>query len=210
MPAKRRKWPKRLLWCFLAHCLISLVWSWAYYFRAAPRFVGSPPSKYAPRQRNDMDFREHGAWWGKYGKVFRPSGYLDIGPAGLFSPLVHHLSGWDVYSPRICVEGVVAYQPGISDDDGDIGFALVLPPDQERYAWRPGSPMDQSHPRRLVVEIDQPIRRNFPVVYDLAKGDLIRVCGRWVYDRGHDHNEIHPATWIEILRESSEPVRPLR
>ncbi len=198
------KWLGRLL---LIHLAVSFLCSIIVYFRPGPNFIGSPPSKYAPHQRNNMNFSDHGAWWGKYGKLFRPSGYLDITAAGAFSPIVHHFAGWDVYRDDLCIEGVIEYSPGISDDDGDVGFALTLPPPYEEYGFRPGHPMDHSSPRHLVVEVDEPIRKNFPVVYDLARGDCVRVCGRWVYDRGHDHNEIHPARWIEILKESNELIR---
>lgn len=200
-----RRWLKRGILIFLGlHLIVSVVWALAKYSRSGPDFIGSPPSKYYPRQRNDLDLKHHGRWWGKFGKQFRPSGYWDIGPAGAFTPIVHHLSGWDVFQNDLCVEGTVA-SLGISDDDGDIGFTLDLPPPYEKYAWRPKDPFDGSLKKRLIVEIDEPIRKNFPIAYDLAMGDLVRVCGRWVYDRGHSHCEIHPARWVEILQEGPAP-----
>ena len=166
------------------------------------RFVGSPPAKHAA-PRNNLDLKQKGAWWGKWGKAYRPSGYWDITPALLVSPIVHHFGGWDVLAPDICVEGVIGGRIFLADDDGDVVFPLVLTDGDHPYAWRSNHPEDPTENKmHLVVEIDEPIRGFFPVISDLATGDTVRVCGRWVYDRGHDHNEVHPARWVEILREA--------
>lgn len=182
--------------CILA---VSFVWALCKTYAPRPRFTGSPPRKYAV-QRNRLDFRDHGRWYAKIGKAYRPSGYGDVfGPALLAAPVVHFFAGWDVYADRRCVEGTLK-GISIAEDDGDVGMRLTLDGPYLPYSWRRNHPEDGPARRDdMVVEVDEWDRRNFPILPDLIPGDRIRVCGRWVYDRGHDHNEIHPARWIEFI-----------
>ncbi len=196
MAKAKRRWAIRILKFYIASAIISLTLT-ANYFRSRKQFTGSPPSKMA--KQNNLDWNNHGTWWGKYGKQFRPSGYLDIGSALYVTPIVHYFFGWDVYEKNLCVEGI-ANDLHIQYDDGDLNFSLLLEPDFARYSWRKNHLEDKLARRTLVVEIDEPIRNNFPIANDLANGDRVKVCGRWVYDRAHDHNEIHPANWVEIMK----------
>lgn len=178
---------------------ISFVWATAKLYWPPDRFTGSPPRRYAER-RNALRLERHGEWYARFGKTFRPSGYLDVfGPALFAAPIVHHFAGWDVYASDVCVRGVIRSM-GVAQDDGDVGMHLTLDPAFARYSWRRNHREDEARGRKdLVVEIDENIRGNFPIIPELAIGDHVLVCGRWVYDRGHDHNEIHPARWIEFL-----------
>jgi hypothetical protein len=213
---KRRLWFK----IFIGHLIVSALWAairLAAGVDAAGNVPGdtpcSPPRRYAV-QRSPLKLEGHGGAE-KYGKMFRPSRRVDaigegwfgtfLSPGGLFGPIVHYFAGWDVYADDICVEGI-AMSMKVSDDDGDVGFTLKLPPSQAKYAWRRNHIEDVPDRDRIIVEIDEPQRKNFPVVYDMAPGDRLKVCGRWVYDRGHDHNEVHPARWVEILEENAERV----
>lgn len=204
---------------FLFLLICAFVLSLTRYFWPAPSYKGSPPRRYA-QQRSSVDFSEHGAWWGKWAKTFRPTrhmawwGWLEtmVSPSLIAGPVVEHYVGWDVYADRLCLTGEVVGLH-ISDDDGDIGFGLRLPPGTERFAWRRNHPEDRLtklYPDALLgIEVDEDIRDNFPVVYDMRDGDIVKVCGPWVYDRGHDHNEIHIDVlrighhhgWLEIIEE---------
>src|SRR5512142_1051219 len=89
---------RRILKVALFTLSVSFVWALCKAYWPAPRFIGSPPRKYAV-QRNHLDFREHGRWYARIGKAYRPSGYADVfGPALLAAPIVHHFAGWDVYA----------------------------------------------------------------------------------------------------------------
>ncbi|KKR35516.1 MAG: hypothetical protein UT67_C0001G0021 [Candidatus Magasanikbacteria bacterium GW2011_GWA2_40_10] len=192
----KRRWLATTLKIFAVCMAISFVWSLVSFFRPGDKFVGSPPSQ--GLHRNNMDLSYHGAWWGKYGKQFRTHSYTDFfGPSLFAAPIIHYFSGWDVYG-NICVEAkIIDLQ--ISDDDGDILIPLLLEPKDIHYGWRKSHPKDKSNGRNwILVEIDDPIRDNFPILPDLGVGDKVKICGRWVYDRAHDHNEIHPANWVEI------------
>lgn len=196
----KRRW-KALILCLLT----SFLWSLISFFWPGDKFVGSPPSQ--GLHRNNMNLSDHGAWWGKYGKQFRPraeegDGWKLLlpwrwGPALLFSPIVHHFAGWDLYG-HICVEAKII-DLKISDDDGDILIPLYLEPEYAYYGWRENHPLDEINAHNwILVEIDDPIRDNFPILPDLGVGDKVKICGEWVFDRAHDHNEIHPANWVEI------------
>lgn len=191
---------RRLLKVALCTLSVSFAWALLKLYWPKERFVGSPPRAYAV-QRNSLDFREHGRWYAKFGKTFRPSGYADVfGPALFAAPVVHYFAGWDVYAGRRCVEGTLK-SIDIAEDDGDVGLHLALDAPFLRYSWRRNHPEDGPNRRDdMVVEVDEWDRQSFPILPDLLPGDRIRVCGRWVYDRGHDHNEIHPARWIEFIR----------
>lgn len=209
------RWGRVALKAFLLSVVVSGLWSWGKFFSPGAKFVGSPPRQTC--RRNTLDLANPGSWYAVYGKGFRPSRplyrqwswfYTLDGPALYAGPIVHYFSGWDIYAEDICDEGVVSTLH-IWPDDGDVGFNLIpLDPDSElgfaRYGWRPGHPEDKLNRKLLLVEIDggpQGIRNNFSVLHELADGDLVRVCGRWVYDRAHDHNEIHPARWVEIIKQ---------
>ncbi|MBI4457917.1 hypothetical protein HY633_03065 [Candidatus Uhrbacteria bacterium] len=189
---------------FAAGCLVSVTWALGIVMGPKPRFVGSPPRTHAV-QRNDLDLDgDHADFLEHFVKAYRPSGYFDPNPGLIATPLVHHLQGWDVYADGICVRGVIKTL-NIEPTDGDINFDVDLDDETMRYSWRRTHPEDEGVRRRILVEIDDPIRPNFPILPDLAIGDLVKVCGRWVYDRSHDHNEVHPARWVEILQEAVEP-----
>ncbi len=183
----------------ILYLAISLTWALLKMTWPPDRFTGSPPRRYAA-QRNGLDFREHGRWYAKFGKTFRPSGFGDVlGPALLAAPIVHFFAGWDVYADHACVEGVLK-SIDIAEDDGDVGMHVALAAPFLRYSWRRNHPEDGPGGRDdMVVEVDEWDRGSFPILPDLAPGDRVRVCGRWVYDRGHDHNEIHPARWIQFI-----------
>lgn len=115
--------------------------------------------------------------------------------------------GWDVYNDSVCVKAQIT-DLAISGDDGDILITLLLEPNHTHYSWRMNHPEDESAGRNwILVEIDENIRKNFPIIPDLAIGDTVKVCGEWVYDRAHDHNEIHPAHWVEILEMGNAPKK---
>ncbi|HTM67777.1 MAG TPA: hypothetical protein VL426_00620, partial [Candidatus Binatia bacterium] len=199
-PTPRRRL-RRAAKAVLLILTVSFVWAMARLYWPPERFTGSPPRRYAER-RNALRLDHHGEWLSRFGKTFRPSGFSDLfGPALFASPIVHYFAGWDVYEPHVCVEGRIK-SLSVAQDDGDIGMHLALVPRDARYAWRRGEPDDARLGRNdLVVEIDENIREFFPIVPELAVGDRVLVCGRWVYDRGHDHNEIHPARWIQFIDE---------
>ncbi len=107
-----------------------------------------------------------------------------------------------------CVVGPVS-GIHISPGDGDFNF-FVTPAGEFQYLtdinrwhwWAPDSTSrdpDRGFAAKLLVEVDDPIRKNFPILSDLRDGDEVRVCGAWVFDRSHPHNEIHPATRLDIL-----------
>ncbi|HTK05194.1 MAG TPA: hypothetical protein VL500_06410 [Candidatus Eisenbacteria bacterium] len=199
MSPKASRRLRRTVKTVLLTLTVSFVWATAKLYWPPDPFVGSPPRRYTER-RNALRLDRHGEWLARFGKTFRPSGYLDLfGPALFASPIVHHFAGWDVYAPDVCVRGVIRTM-GVAQDDGDVGLHLTLDPALARYSWRRNHPEDEGRGRRdLVVEVDENIRGYFPIIPELAIGDHVLVCGRWVYDRGHDHNEIHPARWIEFL-----------
>ncbi len=204
--SKWRRWlfraGKIFGWFFLASLLIAIICGWIGYFCPGEKFIGSPPAN-GETQRNNLNLNYHGKWWGKYIKQFRPHGYWDVGPALWSAPIVHFFSGWDVYNDSLCVEGKILSLE-VSEDDGDINFIVLLEPDHAHYSWRENHPEDEITKRNFIlVEIDDWIRGNFPIIPDLAVGDTVKVCGQWVYDRAHDHNEIHPARWVEILKMGS-------
>lgn len=200
----------------IAVCLvISFAWSWISYFRSEDNFVGSPPSQ--GLHRNNMDLNYHGAWWGKYGKQFRPRVKdgdqwklilpWNWGPALFLTPVIQYFSGWDVYGD-ICVEAKII-DLKVSDDDGDILIPLLLEPKDAHYGWRKNHPADEINAHNwILVEIDDLIRDNFPILPDLGIMDKVKICGLWVFDRAHDHNEIHPARWVEIESFSDTNVPP--
>jgi len=199
----------------LVSAVIAAVLGWVKFLTPGPKFIGSPPRQGPPR--NTLDVTKKPPWYTVFGKGFRPSRLIGDGGRGWFKtmygpaiyagPIVHYIAGWDVYAKDICDEGIVA-DLHMWDDDGDVGFNLVpLELDNEfgyaRYGWRPGHPEDRMCYKRLLVEVDGgpgDIRGNFPVLAEIRNGDLVMVCGRWVYDRAHDHNEIHPARWIKIIK----------
>jgi hypothetical protein len=194
-----------ILILFLLHALVSAVWAMVKLKADGPDFVGSPPRRYAD-QRNDVDLSMHGGGLEKFGKQFRTDGWFDFwSPAGLFAPVVHAFAGWTVHKDHVCTTGDIV-SLFISPDDGDFSFHLLLPPASRFLAWRDGH-VEEDRPNRTVilVEIDDPIRKNFPILPDLALHDRVRVCGRWVFDRGHGHNEIHPARCLEFLPEGAAP-----
>ncbi len=102
-----------------------------------------------------------------------------------------------------------------SDGDGDYNFFVTLSPEYQYLAKirRRFSglynldrveidPTEYSWPK-LLLEIDEPIRKNFPILYDICDGDVVKVCGSWVFDRAHPHNELHPVTWLEMVKEGN-------
>ncbi|MEK9152798.1 MAG: hypothetical protein AAB692_05540 [Patescibacteria group bacterium] len=191
-------------YCLTLGGLVSLAWALLRVLGPQPHFIGSPPRQHAV-QRNGLDLvGDHADFWEQLAKTYRPSGYFDPNPGLIATPLVHYLQGWDVYAADVCADGKVA-SLFIEPSDGDINFDLDLDPGTMAYSWRKGHPEDIGSRRRILVEIDDPIRPNFPILPDIAIGDRVKVCGRWVYDRAHDHNEIHPARWVEILEEAPLP-----
>src|SRR3989344_3115555 len=202
--APRKRWRGwKVVKFILVSAVIASFLGWVKFFTPGPKFEGSPPRQGPPR--NTLDVAMKPPWYTVYGKGFRPSRLLSDGWRGWFKtmwspalyagPIVHHIAGWDVYAKDICDEGLV-HDLHVWDDDGDIGFNLVpVDPLNEhgfaRYGWRGGHPEDKYLYKRLLVEVDGgpgDIRGNFPVLVELRDGDLVRVCGRWVYDRAHDHN----------------------
>lgn len=197
-----RRWLNIGIKAFLIHTLFSFILAFNSYFRQGEVFVGSPPSQGV--KRNNLDLSYRGIWWEKFFKQFRPHGYFEFGPALLTVPIWHFFGGWDVYKKNICVEGQIT-ELKISKGDGDIYMLVRLKAEYAHYSWRKNNPKDKINGRNiLVVEIDEPLRENFFILPDLALGDTIKVCGRWVYDRPHNHNEIHPARWMEILQKAGE------
>lgn len=204
-------------WKILMACLLtSFVWSLISYFLPGDKFVGSPPNQ--GLHRNNMNLSDHGAWWGKYGKQFRPRVKdgdqwklilpWNWGPSLFLTPIIQHFAGWDVYGD-ICVEGKTAIIPKISDDDGDILIPILLEPKDAHYGWRKNYIADKINAHNwILVEIDNPIRNNFPILPDLNVNDKVKICGLWVFDCAHKHNEIHPARWVEIESLSDNNVPP--
>lgn len=97
----------------------------------------------------------------------------------------------------------------ISAGDGDINFFITLEPKfqylvevKRWHFWTKElveKDMDLDGWPKLLNEIDEPLRPNFPVLFDLRNDDCVKVCGQWVFDRAHPHNELHPATWLEMV-----------
>lgn len=210
---EKSKWRRRLFlagkvfgWFLLISVLFAFVCGWIAYVWPGPKFIGSPPAS-GGIQRNNLDLGDHGIRWGKWGKQFRPRARWDLGLALFAGPIVHYFWGWDVYNDSVCVKAQIT-DLAISGDDGDILITLLLEPNHTHYSWRMNHPEDESAGRNwILVEIDENIRKNFPIIPDLAIGDTVKVCGEWVYDRAHDHNEIHPAHWVEILEMGNAPKK---
>lgn len=108
--------------------------------------------------------------------------------------------GWKVWSEDECATGTIA-APRVSDD-GDIVFDLSLDDfsrdiirlmdESERTSVESGV-LDYVH-----CEIPYEYRDDFPILMDLEEGLPLRVCGRFVWDRAMDHNELHPVWWMEM------------
>lgn len=207
---------KKIALVLLCSLSLSFCLAWVKFFWPGPKFVGSPPRQTCARNSLDLSPNNSGYWYAKYGKTFRPSrplyskwGWLETmkGPSLFAGPLVEYFSGWDVYEEEICDIGKVA-DLTIWPDDGDFNFHLLplqpeYSPGYARYGWRPDHPEDRANHKLILVEIDggpMGIRDNFPILPEVKIGDLVMVCGRWVYDRAHDHNEIHPTRWLQILK----------
>lgn len=122
--------------------------------------------------------------------------------------LLNWIVGWetlDPAKPNRCCSGHLG-RLGISDD-GDIVLHLEAPRDSAADASA-GSPKWECQPLLnernaavgLVCELPLRDRPNFSNLSELEVCLLVRVCGRWVRDRLHGHNELHPISSIEILR----------
>jgi hypothetical protein len=51
-----------------------------------------------------------------------------------------------------------------------------------------------------VCELPLRDRPKFDNLSELEVCQQVRICGRWVRDRFHGHNELHPISSIEILQ----------
>lgn len=104
----------------------------------------------------------------------------------------------------ICITGKTV-ELEISEGDGDIN--IYIEPDEHLQYLVQVPDMPAKETRKIVGEIDEwlrgpPDRPNFPILRDLAVGDIIEMCGSHVTDRAHDvHKEIHPISHLRILNE---------
>jgi hypothetical protein len=121
--------------------------------------------------------------------------------------LLNWLVGWktlDEQNPTRCCAGHVA-ELGIADD-GDIVIHLKPPsskPDPRsgaEPAWD-CAPLLNERNREIGLVCELPLgdRPRFDNLTELRTCLEVRICGRWVCDRGHGHNELHPISSIEIL-----------
>lgn len=144
----------------------------------------------------------------------RPAERLDLSQRGKLldrilnrlrgTVLLNWIVGWETLDPRDptrCCAGHLA-RLGIADD-GDV--VLHLEPDLD--AAPAGSNWDCSPLLKarnagigLVCELPLRDRPKFNNLSQLEVCQQVRVCGRWVRDRFHGHNELHPITSIDILR----------
>ena len=175
---------------------VSFVWSWIAYFFPGGKFKGSPSFTQA-LPRNNLNLSDRGKWLEKYGKLFRPRGYFEIGPALWLGPIVHFFAGWDVYARNVTAKGMAR---GLKiSEDGDYIFELELFPPYAHLVFRPGKEPANPPPQAVLgVEIDEKIRKNFPLLPFIAEDDIVVVRGDWVYDRAHRRLEIHPAVWLDL------------
>jgi hypothetical protein len=110
------------------------------------------------------------------------------------------LVGWktlDQTNPIRCCSGRLARLHVA--DDGDIVLNLEASAGGGRWAC------DELLNERnatlgLVCELPLREREHFSNLSELRASQQVRVCGRWVCDRAHGHNELHPISSIEILR----------
>jgi hypothetical protein len=58
---------------------------------------------------------------------------------------------------------------------------------------------DADHARSQVCELPLRDRPRFNNLAELEVSQQVRVCGRWVRDRLHGHNELHPVSSIDVL-----------
>jgi len=149
----------------------------------------------------------------------RPSGGLDLRnrgrPLDRFlnrlrgTLLLNRFIGWktlDEENPSRCCSGHLA-QLTIADD-GDIVLHLRPPNSQgdrrmsaEVESWECAALLNERNSEiGLVCELPLRDRPRFDNLPELRTCLHVRICGRWVCDRLHGHNELHPVSSIEILR----------
>lgn len=166
----------------------AFLWLLALAREPGPVFRGSPERMFS-EQRSSLNLKRRGSSYSAVTKLFRTTDFLDGRPSQIFFR-PHQRSGWLVLGDSITVRGRV-----LEMHDGPEGDALFHVRDVSQ-GFKYGD--------SLKIEVDENIRFNFPVLYDLEAGDSVLVSGRWVIDWAHgnmpDHYEIHPASWIEILK----------
>ena len=201
---------RRIFWKFLYFLAASIGISFLLSVRAMnapqPEFMGSPPRQnpYAtPRSPLDLNYRGTGIE--KFWKSLRPTGYYKLwSPSFWATPIVHHFVGWDILEEDVCLRGTIVSMH--IADDGDINYFMDLLSEFSRYASP--HPKDNPGQKTILVEIPLKMRMSFPAVYDIALGDSLYVCGRYVFDRNHGGwTEIHPPRWICLIR-PDEPCVP--
>jgi hypothetical protein len=121
--------------------------------------------------------------------------------------LLNWLVGWktlDEENQTRCCAGYLA-ELGIADD-GDIVIHLKPPTSMRDRGsgaeadWDCASLLNERNREiGLVCELPLSDRPKFDNLTELRTGLEVRICGRWVCDRGHGHNELHPISSIEIL-----------
>lgn len=203
-----------MLKTFLKFCvysfLISLGWGVVEYLVPVLDFPCSPPPR-CPVQQNTIALGEHGNFLERFAKPYRPRSRFELGPGLWAGPIAFQFTGWNVIRRDVCFRGTITLIEGIQSD-GDVNFTIAPLPEfrdllhglyREYYA---------AYVNSILVEIDDPLRKNFPIVSDLRVGDTLVLCGSLVQDRGHDRDEdgtdftgieLHPPSWIEIV----EPLR---
>jgi hypothetical protein len=109
------------------------------------------------------------------------------------------IAGWktlDPANPSRCCAGRLA-RLHIADD-GDIVLNLEAPGAGEQ--WECDQLLNERNAALgLVCELPLRDRENFSNLSELRVSQQVRVCGRWVCDRVHGHNELHPITSVEIV-----------
>lgn len=161
-----------------------------------PDFKGSP-SEYDGNRGVPPQFPSRRNFAENFFKQYRASGYFEFTPALWANPIVHLFTGWEVLLPDVCLEATASGAPWFAGD-GDINMRIEVSGKFEYLAKRLGVAGDSMR-TKVLLEIDPPITKNFPIMHDIKAGDRLHICGRWVRDIGHGITEIHPPRWIEIL-----------
>lgn len=116
------------------------------------------------------------------------------------TPALNWILGWktlDQTTPIRCCSGRLARLHVA--DDGDIVLNLEAPEGGGR--WECDELLNERNATLgLVCELPLTERENFRNLSELRASQQVRVCGRWVCDRVHGHNELHPISSIEIVR----------
>lgn len=129
---------------------------------------------------NGLDLEDEGSWPGRFWKWVR----------GTF--LLNWLLGWHTYDrtnpERTCTGHLSRLTIA---GDGDIN--IYVTPEQCQNLLNP------RNNGRLVCEIPLADRRNFNNLHQLQVCRRIEIRGRYVRDRSHGWNELHPVSAITIL-----------